>query len=100
MRFFGSHMLCNAGDDLYRLGRWDESDRAAQRAKAACPLGINEILLHELMGRLAMARGRFEEAAGLLQPLAPLAERAVDIQFVGPVLGQPRRARAVAGKAR
>ena len=85
MRFFGSHMLCNAGDDLYRLGRWDESDRAAERAEAACPLGINEILLHELMGRLAMARGRYEEAAGLLQPLAPLAERAVDIQFVGPV---------------
>ena len=37
------------------------------------------------MGRLAMARGRFDEAAERLQPLAPLAERAVDIQFVGPV---------------
>jgi DNA-binding NarL/FixJ family response regulator len=85
MRFFGSHMLCNAGDDLYRLGRWDESERTLRRAEEVNPLGINAILVQELLGRLAMARGRFEEAAVRLGPLAPLAELAVDIQFIVPV---------------
>jgi DNA-binding CsgD family transcriptional regulator/tetratricopeptide (TPR) repeat protein len=85
MRFFGVHMLCNAGDYLYRLGRWEESERAAHRADEIGPLGINEILTQELLGRLAMAHGRFGEAAERLRPLAPLAERAADIQFIGPV---------------
>lgn len=85
MRFFGSHMLCNVGDDLYRLGRWDESERAVRRAEDAEPLGVNEILEQELLGRLAMARGRFDEAADRLRPLAPLAERTMDMQFICPV---------------
>ena len=85
MRFFGTHMLCNQGDYLYRLGRWGESERAARRAEEIGPLGINEILTQELLGRLAMAQGRFGEAAERLRPLAPLAERAADIQFIGPV---------------
>jgi DNA-binding CsgD family transcriptional regulator len=85
MRFFGTHLLCNAGDYLYRLGRWDESEQAVRRAGEIGPLGINKILEQELLGRLAMAHGRFEEAADQLRPLAPLAERAIDIQFVGPV---------------
>jgi ATP/maltotriose-dependent transcriptional regulator MalT len=85
MRFFGTHLLCNVADAQYRLGRWDESERAVRRADEAGPLGINEILVQELLGRLAVARGRYEEAEQRLRPLAPLAERAVDIQFIGPV---------------
>jgi DNA-binding CsgD family transcriptional regulator len=56
-----------------------------RRADEAGPLGINEILVQELLGRLAVARGRFDEAEERLRPLAPVAERAVDIQFIGPV---------------
>jgi DNA-binding CsgD family transcriptional regulator/tetratricopeptide (TPR) repeat protein len=85
MRFFGSHILCNAGDDLYRLGRWDESERALRRAEEVNPLGINAILVEELLGRLAMARGLFDEAQERLAPLAQAAERAADIQFIIPV---------------
>ena len=85
MRFFGTHVLCGASDFLYRLGRWDESERAVWRASEVGPLGVNEILTQELLGRLAMGRGRFEDAIGHLQPLAPLAERAADPQFVIPV---------------
>jgi DNA-binding CsgD family transcriptional regulator len=85
MRFFGTHLLCGAGDYLYRLGRWDESEQAVRRAEEHGPIGINLILVEELLGRLAMARGRFDEAAAHLQPLARLAERAADIQFIGPV---------------
>ncbi len=85
MRLFGTHLLCNVADAQHRLGRWDEAERALQRADEAGPLGINEILVQELLGRLAVGRGRFEEATERLGPLAPLAERAVDIQFIGPV---------------
>ena len=85
MRFFGSHLLCGAAEYLYRLGRWDESAEMIGRAEDAAPFGINQILVDELIGRLAMAHGRFDEAARRLQPLARLAERASDIQFIAPV---------------
>jgi ATP/maltotriose-dependent transcriptional regulator MalT len=85
MRFFGTHLLCNITDCLYRLGRWDEAEEAAYRAVEIGPFGINEILVSELLARLDLGRGRFAAAALRLQPLAPLAERAVDIQFIEPV---------------
>ncbi len=85
IRFFGAHMLCNEADCLFRLGRWDECERAVSRAEDVGSLGINGILEQELLGRLALSRGRFDEAAERLRPLAPLAQRAVDIQFVVPV---------------
>ena len=85
MRFFGTHLLCEAADYLYRLGRWDESERAVRRAGESGPLGVNAILEQELLGRLALAQGRFAEATEHLRPLAPLAQRAADIQFIGPV---------------
>jgi len=85
IRFFGSHLLCGQADYLYRLGRWDESERAVHRAESAGSTGVNAILEQELLGRLALGRGRFDEAEERLRPLAPLAERAADVQFVGPV---------------
>jgi DNA-binding NarL/FixJ family response regulator/tetratricopeptide (TPR) repeat protein len=85
MRFFGTHLLCGAGDAFYRLGRWDDSERAVRRAEEHGPIGINLILVRELFGRLAVARGRFDEAAEHLQPLARLAERTADVQFIEPV---------------
>ena len=85
MRFFGAHLLCGAADQLYRLGRWDEAEATLARAEEHALLGINEILDREMRGRLAMARGRFGDAAELLRPLARLAERTADVQFINPV---------------
>ncbi|HYO41830.1 MAG TPA: AAA family ATPase [Candidatus Limnocylindrales bacterium] len=85
MRMFGAHLLCGEADYLYRLGRWEESERAVRRAEHVGPVGVNAILTEELLGRLAVARGRFDEAAERLVPLAPLAQQAIDIQFVIPV---------------
>ncbi len=87
MAMFGTHLLYWVADRLYRLGRWDEAERAARRAESIGPIGINAILVPEVLARLAMARGRFEEAAALLQPLTALAARAADLQFVIPVQG-------------
>jgi DNA-binding CsgD family transcriptional regulator/tetratricopeptide (TPR) repeat protein len=85
MRFFGTHLLCGIAEYQYRLGRWDAAEDALRRAADIGPLGINEILEQELLGRLAMSRGRFAEAAERLHPLASLSERAADVQFIGPV---------------
>jgi ATP/maltotriose-dependent transcriptional regulator MalT len=85
IRFFGAHLLCGEADYLFRLGRWDESDQAVRRAESVGSIGINAILEQELLGRLALCRGRLDEAGRHLHPLAPLAERAADIQFVNPV---------------
>ena len=47
--------------------------------------GSTRSSIEELLGRLALYRGSFEEAAERLLPLGPLAERAEDIQFIEPV---------------
>jgi DNA-binding CsgD family transcriptional regulator len=109
MRFFGAHLLCGKADDQYRLGRWEDAERSVRRAMEDEMLGINRILAEELTGRLAMARGRFAEAAGHLQPLARLADRAADVQFISPVQaslaelalwqGRPEDAAAIATAA-
>jgi DNA-binding CsgD family transcriptional regulator len=85
VRMFGAHLMAGAADDLYRLGRWDEGEAMVRRAEHANPLGINQILAQELAGRYAMVRGELDEAARRLEPLGPIAARAIDVQFVGPV---------------
>ncbi len=85
LRFFGTHMLCGEADYQYRLGHWEQSERLIRRAEDVGPIGINAILVPEMAARLAMVRGRFDEAAQRLAPLAPLAARATDIQFICPV---------------
>ncbi len=83
--FFGAHYLCNAANLLYRLGRWDESEAAARQAEEIGSMGINEILIREILARLAMARGRFKEAGEGLRAARPLAVQAADGQVIEPV---------------
>jgi DNA-binding CsgD family transcriptional regulator/tetratricopeptide (TPR) repeat protein len=85
LTFFGTHFLCNAANLLYRLGRWEESEVAARRAEEIGSMGINEILIREILARLAMARGRFKEARNELKALRPLAAQAADGQVIEPV---------------
>jgi DNA-binding CsgD family transcriptional regulator/tetratricopeptide (TPR) repeat protein len=85
LSFFGTHLLCNAGSLLYRLGRWDEADTAVIRADEIGASGVNEILVREMRARLALARGQFEMAAEELRTARPMAERAADGQVIGPV---------------
>ena len=85
LTFFGAHYLCNAANLLYRLGRWDESETAVRQAEEIGSMGINEILIRELLARLAMARGRFEEAGEGLRAARPLAVQAADGPVIEPV---------------
>jgi DNA-binding NarL/FixJ family response regulator/tetratricopeptide (TPR) repeat protein len=85
MGFFGTHVLAFVSDINYRLGHWDEAEAAARRAEVIGPLGINRILVSELLGRLNVSRGEFSAAATWLTPVVTPAERAGDVQFVVPV---------------
>ncbi len=85
MRFFGSHMLANRADALYRVGRWEEAEQAVRRAERANPQGINGILVAGDARAPGHGPWRVRRGGGYLLPLATLAERAVDIQFIGPV---------------
>ena len=85
VRFFGTHLLCNVADLQFRLGRWEASERAAERAAALGLVGINEILGREILGRLAIARGSLDQAEAHLDGLATLARDTGDVQFMSPV---------------
>ena len=75
-------------------GAGTRRERALRRAADIGPLGINEILEQELLARLAMARGRFAEAAERLASpgAARRARRGRPVHRTGP--GEPDRARA------
>lgn len=85
LAFLGTHLLCNAGDLLFMLGRWDESEAAVHQVELIGAFGINEILVRELAARLALARGRFDDAERELRAIAPRAARTMDRQCIGPV---------------
>jgi hypothetical protein len=85
LAFLGTHLLCNAADLLFHLGRWEESEAAVHQVELIGAFGINEILVRELGARLALGRGRFEEAERELRAIAPRAARTMDRQCIGPV---------------
>ena len=68
-RSFGAVLEGNAAHALLRLGRWDEAeamtDAALARGVATGPLAW----LRVVRARLAIARGRFEEASGELRAI-------------------------------
>ncbi len=84
LEMFGTHCLCNAADLLYQLGRWEECETAVREAEDIGPTGINVILLREMRGRLAMAHGRFDEAAEHLRVARDFGARTADGQFIAP----------------
>jgi DNA-binding CsgD family transcriptional regulator len=84
LEMFGTHCLCNAADLLYQLGRWEECEAAVREAEDIGPTGINVILLREMRGRLAMAHGRFDDAAEHLRVARDFGARTADGQFIAP----------------
>jgi len=74
----------NAGVTLELLGRWDEA--AAIIAEAIDNRPVRERLYARLtLAEIQVARGRFDEARGLLGEVRDAARAAVDPRFVGPL---------------
>jgi ATP/maltotriose-dependent transcriptional regulator MalT len=85
LAFLGTHLLCNAADLLFIQGRWRESESAVREVEQIGPYGINEILVRELVARLALVRGQLDLAEQELDAVAPRAARTRDRQCIGPV---------------
>ncbi len=85
LAFLGTHLLCNAADLLFALGRWSESEEAVHQVELIGAFGLNEILARELGARLATVRGEFDRAEHELQAIEARAARTMDRQCIGPV---------------
>ena len=75
-RTYGSALHANAASILIVLGGWDEADRLTADALDREPAGTEAILLRATRGRLLVGRGRFAEAAPLLDAARAAAARA------------------------
>jgi DNA-binding CsgD family transcriptional regulator len=71
---FGSYMLVNAAEDLYHLGRWPEADERLEHVRGRAPGAWTEVILEQLCGQIAMARGERERAAEHLAAAQKLCE--------------------------
>ncbi len=99
LAFLGTHLLCNAADLLFCLGRWDESEAAVHQVEVIGAFGINEILVRELGARLALVHGRFEEAERELRAIAPRAASDHGPAVHRPGAVEPRGAGALAASS-
>ncbi|MBP1705153.1 MAG: helix-turn-helix transcriptional regulator [Chloroflexi bacterium] len=108
-RTYGSALNASAASVQIVLGGWDEADRLTADALDREPAGTEAILLGATRGRLLAGRGRFAEAAPLLDAARAAAARANHADHLLRVAtadaelalwaGRPDEARAVADAA-
>jgi DNA-binding CsgD family transcriptional regulator/tetratricopeptide (TPR) repeat protein len=85
-RFHGAALQAMIVNTLFRLGRWEESDRRVQEAFDAKPAGTAAMDLHLARAKISMARGEFVATAADLEAVRTLSARAIDPRFIVPVL--------------
>lgn len=85
LALFGTHYLWNTANLLYQLGRWDERQATIRQAEETLVPGINELLVREVVARLALSRGQLEAADAELTALRSMAATASDAQLTLPV---------------
>ncbi len=61
-RSFGAFLTGNLVEPLVRMGDWAEAERLAREALTGGLTGVFAASLHELLGYVAVCRGRFDEA--------------------------------------
>jgi DNA-binding NarL/FixJ family response regulator len=64
---FGWYMEVNAAADLFHLGRWDEADARLERARDQPLESWAEMVLRQVSGQLALARGNVDDAEAELR---------------------------------
>jgi class 3 adenylate cyclase/tetratricopeptide (TPR) repeat protein len=81
-RRFGTSLRALGADILLRLGRWDDADTLVEEGRALDPAGHGSLYLRIVRVRLATARGRFDEAHGVLASAEADAGGDVDYDLV------------------
>ncbi len=81
-RRYGLNLRAAAADILLRLGRWDEADALVAEGRSLDPTGEGTLYLVIVRLRLAVARGRFDEARLALAAGNRMAAGDVDFDLV------------------
>jgi DNA-binding CsgD family transcriptional regulator/tetratricopeptide (TPR) repeat protein len=72
-RTYGVALLTHAANALFRLGRWDEAERAVAQAWELAPAGAAALDVRLARCRLTLGRGRLDEAAADLEAVELLS---------------------------
>ena len=86
-RGFGRFIAANAVDAAIQLGRWDDAQTMVDELLVGDPEGVNRLSTAVVMGPLYARRGRFIEAARILEQARALVAELHEAQFTGPIFG-------------
>ena len=68
-----------------RLGRLDEAERLTTQAVNEAPMGVSEVLIRDEAGKLALLRGRLDEAEVHLEKARQVLKPSVGSMSIGPL---------------
>ena len=68
-----------------RLGRLDEAERLTRQAVDEAPMGVSEVLIRDEAGKLALLRGRLDEAEVHLERCRQVLKPSVGSMSLGPL---------------
>ena len=84
-RGFSAFLLAEAAGRLMRLGRLDEAERLTTQAVNEAPVGVSEVLIRDEAGKLALLRGRLDEAEVHLEKARQVLKPSVGSMSIGPL---------------
>ena len=84
-RGFSAFLLAEAAGRERRLGRLDESERLTRQAVDEAPVGVSEVLIRDEAGKLALVRGRLDEAEAHLERSRQVLKPSVGSMSLGPL---------------
>ncbi|MFP5351826.1 MAG: helix-turn-helix transcriptional regulator [Actinomycetota bacterium] len=77
-------LMCNAGEFLVALGRWDEAEQIIASLEQA-PVVLDRAFSTSLLAEIDVGRGRFEQAAARIRAARRLMANVKEPQFLEPV---------------
>jgi DNA-binding CsgD family transcriptional regulator/tetratricopeptide (TPR) repeat protein len=81
---YGAFLQTNAADTLSNVGQWDQAVRLAEEALPATA-GTGRNFTHQVLARVRIGRGEFEEARQALDEAMRVLSQGIDAQFNGPI---------------
>jgi DNA-binding CsgD family transcriptional regulator/tetratricopeptide (TPR) repeat protein len=79
---FGRFMLVHAGDDLFRLGRWERAEHIVEETSGLALHPTAEVMRDTLAGQLAVAQGRLDDAVEPLSRARTTCAAGINAEFV------------------
>lgn len=77
---WGIYLAFNVAEPLFALGRWDEADEVLAESAESNPPSERALGLYQLRARIALGRGRQDEAARQLEVIRRVSGEGLDFQ--------------------